>query len=141
MKNFKSLMRILMPEEHMGISTPEQTNAHFNLMIGSTLVGELELAGGRWTFKYSAHFKHQTQYAALPDFPDKAREYTSKELWPFFISRIPGLGQPQVKKELDEKSIDENNIVSLLKHFGVRSATNPYRLIWGDSNPQGLNAV
>jgi HipA-like protein len=141
MNALKSLFRMLVPDEQQGMVTPMDDHAHFNLMVGNMLVGELTLDRGVWSFRYSKHFKHQQEYATLPDFPEKERVYTSDELWPFFVSRIPGLGQPAVQKQLGRKDMEEKNLVKLLRSFGQRSATNPYRLIWETAESGRLSAA
>lgn len=121
---------MFLPDEQSELHTPEKGNATFSLVIGQVKVGVLHLKDGQWFFSYSEEFKSQHTFVPLPDFPDKDKIYSSTELWPFFITRIPGLNQPAIQKELIEHKIDKGNLVELLKLFGDRSAVSPYRLIW-----------
>lgn len=57
-----------------------------------------------------------------------AQAYTSEELYPFFIQRIPSLSQPKVKEVIEKEKIDQTNIVELLKKFGRLSINNPFKL-------------
>jgi len=64
----------------------------------------------------------------LPDFPKVEKIYNSEELYPFFVQRIPGLGQTKVKEAIAEENIDEHNEAALLKRFGRFTITNPFEL-------------
>ena len=63
------------------------------------------------------------------DFPDVNKTYRYEELPPFFVQRIPGLGQPKVQKIILEEKIDAHNEVELLKRFGKLSISNPFQLL------------
>ena len=65
----------------------------------------------------------------LIDFPDTNKTYRSDELWPFFLSRIPGLSQPAVKELLRKEKINEDDEAALLKRFGKTSITSPFTLV------------
>jgi hypothetical protein len=64
----------------------------------------------------------------LENFPDLEKKYESDELFPFFVSRLPGTGQPKVQKALKKEDASEENEVMLLKNFGKKSISNPYEL-------------
>lgn len=80
-------------EGQEAIFTPTGVNVDFNLTYRNLIVGVLRLRDGEWCFKYSEEFKQQTQIKPLTDFPDVNKVYASKELYPFFVERIPGMGQ------------------------------------------------
>jgi len=54
--------------------------------------------------------------------------YQSEDLWPLFLSRIPGLKQPGIQKILKENHLSETDTVALLKRFGGQSIQYPYLL-------------
>jgi hypothetical protein len=64
----------------------------------------------------------------LIDFPDVDKIYESKELWQFFLMRILSPAQAEVEEILKGEHIREDDAVSLLKRFGERTITNPFRL-------------
>lgn len=113
------------------LSTPKNLDAIFMLFYKELHIGTLSLKNEIWSFRYSEVFKQQEKLVPLPDFPNLDKTYASKELYPFFVSRIPGLGQPKVKQILKEESIDEANEVELLKRFGKKSIANPFLLLAG----------
>jgi len=103
----------------------------FNLKKGKLLVGTLTYDRGMWVFFYSPEFKMQDKIKPLTDFPLLDKIYNSKELYPFFISRIPGKGQVSYQEAIKN---GETDYVSLLKKFGRRTITNSYIL----ENPNDL---
>lgn len=109
---------------------PTNTIVEFSLKYKSLIIGILKLADGIWTFKYSNDFKNQDKIKPLPDFPNIEKEYTSEELYPFFLNRIPSPKQPKVQKAIEkEELMDANNPVELLAFFGRKSISNPFLLV------------
>lgn len=117
-------------DELEGLYVPEDLTVEFHLFlpIAKLAIGTLMLKNGEWHFSYSEDFKLQTKYKPLVNFPDITKHYSSKQLWPFFASRIPGLGQPIVQQFLEKNKLSEPDEVSLLKEFGKRTISNPYVL-------------
>lgn len=109
--------------------TPIEGKAAFRLMYEDLEIGQLTLSDSIWQFSYSEAFKAQVRLKPLIDFPDINKTYQSEELPPFFAHRIPGLGQPKVQKIILKEKIDAHNEAALLKRFGERSITNPFRLL------------
>lgn len=93
----------------------------FNVKLGRLLVGTLEYDNQMWHFKYSEDFKNQKRIVTLVNFPYKEKTYESKELWPFFASRIPSNAQLQAGKA-------KQNIVDMLQQYGRRTVANPYKI-------------
>jgi len=124
----KFVKKLWKSEGQEEIYTPKDVEVDFGLKYRDLGVGILSLRNGEWTFRYSETFKNQSLIKPLTDFPDVEKTYTSVELYPFFIERIPGLGQPKVRKILEEERIDKNNEVELLKRFGKHTITNPFEL-------------
>lgn len=126
MKNL--LKKLLKPESHGTTFTPTDVAMCFHLMYQNLLIGELRIQNGKWRFEYSEAFKEQSVVKPLVEFPDIHKLYISEELSPFFLERIPGLGQPKVQEIISKENIDEQNTAALLKRFGRVSITNPFRL-------------
>lgn len=111
------------------IETPRDVDATFVLQYNDLTIGTLRLQKGIWRFAYSAEFRKQSEIQPLVSFPDTARVYESKDLWPFFMARIPGLSQPEVQETIRNEKLDEHNSVDLLKRFGERTISNPFVLL------------
>lgn len=116
------------PEELENANTPQHKTEVFILSIDKNVIGVLSLNAGIWHFQYSEWFAQQNTYSELIDFPNKLQSYQSKELWPFFASRIPGLKQPMVEAIIEREKINRSDISALLKRFGINAIQNPYRL-------------
>lgn len=109
---------------------PFNETVQFILKFDKIVIGTLNAVKGKWIFKYSDEFKKLTEkYNPIIGFPDLDKTYESEELWPFFLIRIPGLNQPAVQEILEVEEIDKQNEVALLKRFGYKSISNPYKLI------------
>lgn len=119
-------------EGQEGIETPVDETASFRLDYGELEVGLLQLRDGQWSFRYSEAFRKQTDEAdgvqPLVDFPDVGRVYESRELWPFFMARIPSLSQPRIRAEIARRGLDQASAPQLLQAFGEWSIANPFRL-------------
>ncbi|MDX2282571.1 MAG: HipA N-terminal domain-containing protein [Bacteroidia bacterium] len=120
--------KLFKTEAHEGIETPVNESARFVLAYDDLEIGTLMLNEGEWVFAYSEAFKNQTKVNPLVNFPSKEKIYRSTELWPFFLHRIPGLGQPRVQNIIRKEQIDPGNAAALLRRFGERTITNPFRL-------------
>jgi len=109
--------------------TQAQSHEKFELGYKELEIGTLTFKDGVWVFKYSDEFKSQNEIQPIIDFPDTNKTYRSDELWPFFLSRIPGLSQPAVKELLRNEKINEDDEAALLKRFGKTSITSPFTLV------------
>lgn len=124
-----SLKRLIWKVESMlGVKTPEGVEFTFLLRHEDLAIGTLSIKDGLWTFRYTEEFINQNEIKPLTTFSNKEKTYTSKELWPFFLSRIPGLEQPGIKKIMSEEDLSDKNEVELLKRFGKKSIQNPFLL-------------
>ena len=112
-------------------STPLKVQSHekFSLGYKDLEIGTLTFKDGEWVFRYSEDFKDQKEIQPPIDFRDVYKIYRSDELWPFFLSRIPGLSQPAVKELLRKEKISEDDEAALLKRFGKTSITSPFTLV------------
>ena len=119
-------------KEPLGLAntkTQPQSHEKFGLGYKELVIGTLTFKEGEWVFKYSDDFKGQNFIQPMIDFPDTTKTYRSEELWPFFLSRIPGLSQPAIKEVLKKEKIDEADEAALLKRFGKTSITSPFTLV------------
>ncbi len=125
-----NLIKKLFENEEQGgeLSSPINENAHFILTFENLVIGNLYHSKGKWIFQYSEDFKNQDKIAVLIDFPSKDKKYEESFLWPFFAHRIPGLGQPKVQEIIKHEKLDSTNEIDLLRRFGHKTITNPFRL-------------
>lgn len=119
----KAFARLFWSESQNDVILATDNDAAFNINLGKLFVGTLLYSNGIWHFKYSDEFKMQDRVLPLTNFPLKDKEYSARELWPFFTSRIPSNAQLQIEKEKPKE-----NLVTLLQKFGRRTVTNPYEL-------------
>lgn len=127
-----SLKNLFTGEGHEQMITPTTDTACFLLKYRDLKIGYLTLENAVWYFEYSEEFKEQVVMEdgikPLIGFSHIERKYESDKLWPFFSLRIPSLEQPSVIEEIAQKNIDKQNPVDLLRHFGRKTITDPFRL-------------
>ncbi len=99
----------------------------FVLKINDVEIGTLSLKNKNWYFEYSDEFKKQKEFKPLTEFPDLNKTYESDRLWPFFLSRLPGLNN--MPENLQKRN--KINLAELLKNYGRKTTTNPYILLPG----------
>jgi HipA-like protein len=104
------------------------SDGSLNLYYKQFHIGTLWFEQETWFFSYSEQFKKDPIIAPLIQFPDLNKTYKSKDLWPFFASRIPALNQPFHEKKIKKNNIDRNNPLKLLEVFGQKTISNPFRL-------------
>lgn len=119
----KVFARLFWSESQKQMVLTPDNDATFLVNLGRLLVGTLLYSEGMWYFSYSDEFKSQNRVLPLVNFPSKDKEYSTKELWPFFASRIPSNAQLQIDKDKEQE-----DIVTLLRRFGKRTVANPYEL-------------
>lgn len=116
-------------ENEVEISLPKTENTTFKLKIDHLVVATLHYENGEWQFKYTEEFKElRNKYNHIAGFSNLDKVYKNDTLWPFFQTRIPGLKQPAVKEILKKENINEFNELELLKRFGHKTISNPYKL-------------
>ena len=116
------------------LRTPQDETAEFLLRYRDLDVGHLSLHDGKWHFEYTDSFRGKKDICPIIDFPNLDKHYESDVLWPFFVVRIPGLGQPAIQRVIREENLDPRNEVQLLKRFGKTTIANPFILIPKDSS-------
>ncbi len=97
-------------------------------------IGRLWLHNGTWHFEYSDAYRRRADVRPVVNFPQLEEHYESRALWPFFVARIPGMGQPRVQRLIRDENLREENEIQhmLLKRFGERAIVNPYILVSQD---------
>ncbi|MDE2725609.1 MAG: HipA N-terminal domain-containing protein [Gemmatimonadota bacterium] len=129
-----TLKKILFHQDGQGhLRTPQDETAEFLLRYRNLDVGHLSLRGGKWHFEYTDTFREKKDAYPIINFPHLDKHYESDVLWPFFVIRIPGLGQPAVQRVIREENLDPSNEVQLLKRFGKTTIANPFTLIPKDA--------
>ena len=118
-------------QEHL--RTPQDEIAEFLLQYRNLDVEHLSLDDGKWHFEYDDAFREKEGVCPIMDFPNLDKRYESDVLWPFFVVRIPGLGQPAIQRVIQEENLDPHNEVQLLKRFGKTTIANPFILIPKDN--------
>lgn len=108
--------------------TKANKDTQFLLKYGNLKIGKLYREKEEFIFEYEDDFKKQTKIKPLVSFLDKSKKYQSKNLFPFFVARIPEPNRPIIKEEIKEKEIDKNDVFELLKYFGRRNGDNPFIL-------------
>lgn len=103
-------------------NTIEDKPVDFILKFDKLEIGILSFTDNTWFFSYSEEFKSQKEILPLVNFPTVNKEYTSDELWPFFVSRIPSTAQRQLSEE-------NQATTTLLKIYGRKTIANPYQLV------------
>lgn len=126
----KKIIKSFLKVDGMEFSdNPSGSKGVFHLYNGTLLIGTLIYDGENWKFNYSDDFKAVARIIPVIVFPDFNKEYISKDLWPFFATRIPSLNQPYHYKKIKKANIQEDDSVELLKLFGKDTITNPFKLI------------
>ena len=120
--------RLWKSEGQEELFTPRDIETSFVLTWRRLEIGVLSLKEGKWTFRYSEDFKAQETVKPLTDFPDVNKVYSSEELYPFFLSRIPGSGQTKFQEIVKKEKIDPKNEAELLKRFGRQTIANSFIL-------------
>jgi HipA-like protein len=89
-----------------------------------------ELTRGReatYSFHYLAAFEGK-KLAPLPGFPQLDKVYTATELFPFFRERIPDMRRPEVREQMKNQNISEEDLFALLVQLGRRTVTDSFEL-------------
>lgn len=116
-------------DNRLGIPQDEQET--FFLKLNDIHIGTLACKEGLWYYEYTPEFKQQNDLHKIPGFSDVNKVYSSETLWPFFQTRIPGLGQPAIKDIIEQEKLDFRNEAVLLKRFGYKTISNPFTLMTG----------
>ncbi len=112
-------------------SKPQEMTLEVNRKLPSepVLVGRLTCEEGEYVFRYDPEYVGEPIFA----FPDVGKEYRSKYLWPFFSIRIPPLNREDMRKEMINRSLRDDQILEILGSVAKISVTSPYEFQLGHS--------
>ncbi len=102
------------PERILGIYRPSSGE--------DRLVGRLYREQEEFVFRYDSDYDRDP----ISAFPKIDKEYRSKHLWPFFAVRIPPMDREDMQKEIERRSLNENQIIEILGSVAKVSVTSPY---------------
>ena len=88
----------------------------------SSLVGRLWCEDGEFVFRYDSDYRGKP----ISAFPDIEHEYRSEHLWPFFTVRIPPLDREDMRREMENRSLQNGHVIEILGSVAKVSVTNPY---------------
>lgn len=121
--------------------TPSIAMAEFHLKYRDKHIATLSRDGHEWWFRYCDDYPLRP----LVGFPDTKKAYHSRDLWPFFVLRLPSMKQAEVREILEREKIDPADEVLLLRRFGRRTIANQFELIDakedGHQSSSGMKAV
>ncbi len=103
------------PERILGIYRPSSGE--------DRLVGRLFREQEEFVFRYDSDYDKDP----ISAFPKIDKEYRSKHLWPFFAVRIPPMDREDMQKEIERRSLNENQIIEILGSVARVSVTSPYK--------------
>ena len=86
------------------------------------LVGRLSCEQEEYVFRYDPSYVGEP----ISAFPMMDQEYRSRLLWPFFAIRIPPLNREDVREEIANRSLREDQILEVLGSVAKVSVANPY---------------
>ena len=86
------------------------------------LVGRLSCEQEEYVFQYAPGYVGKP----ISAFPKMGQEYRSGRLWPFFAIRIPPLNREDVREQIANRSLKEDQILEVLGSVAKASVANPY---------------
>ena len=87
--------------------------------VNGDLVGTLQFKDGIFSFRYAPTCPEEHRIRGL-------LEYTGRMFHPFFATRLPSTGRPEVLAELERQNIDHGDIIQVLGSVGAQSPVSPY---------------
>lgn len=91
------------------------------------LVGRLSCEGNEYVFRYDNGYVGKP----ISAFPKLDQEYRSTILWPFFAIRIPPLDREDMREEITNRSLGEDQVLEILGSVARVSVANPYEFRLG----------
>lgn len=94
------------------------------------LIGTLK-KNGKYEFQYSSDIKkcQEKGFDLLVSFPDINKKYVSENLFPEFLSRIPGSNRIDIKDILKKYNLKSYNAFELLKRSGAKTSLDTLEFI------------
>ena len=103
--------------------------------VKRVLVGRLSSEEGEYVFRYESGYKAEP----ISAFPRRNQEYRSKRLWPFFAIRIPPLDRADMRQEIANRSLREDQVIEILGSVAKVSVSNPYEFKLGSVPTKDLS--
>lgn len=100
---------------------------HQKTLDEMVLVGRLSCEGEEYVFRYDTHYAGK----AISAFPKLDQEYRSTILWPFFAIRIPPFDREDMREEIANRALAEDQILEILGSVARVSVANPYEFRLG----------
>ena len=127
----KDLFELLSEAKNWGmnlISASSTTPREHALEVYCKTAVELVLVGRLSCEKEEYVFRYDSSYVGEPisAFPIMDQEYRSRHLWPFFAIRIPPLNREDMREEITNRSLREDQIIEVLGSVAKVSVANPY---------------
>jgi hypothetical protein len=66
--------------------------------------------------------------APLPGLPESKEEYWSKQLWAYFVERIPDTRRPEIEAVMRERKINRYDELQMLAEPGRQTVTDPFEI-------------
>jgi HipA-like protein len=85
------------------------------------------LEGEEYVFRYDRGYV-ASGGAPIFAFPDVHREYRQPRLSPFFAVRLPPPQREDVKRAIERRHLDPDDVFVMLDAFGRKAASSPYEL-------------
>ena len=92
------------------------------------LVGRLSWEQNEFVFRYDPDYGSEP----ISAFPRIDQEYRSKHLWPFFAVRIPPFDRDDMRREILNHSLQEDQVIEILGKVAKVSVANPYEFKLAD---------
>ena len=127
----KDLLELLNQTKDWGMSlisassTPPRGRAlavYHKTTVDVFLVGRLSCEQEEYVFRYDSSYVGEP----ISAFPMIDQEYRSRLLWPFFATRIPPFNREDVRKEIRNRSLREDQVLEVLGSVAKVSVANPY---------------
>ena len=127
----RDLVSLLSQAKDWGASlfgTSSKTPKELTLEVCRTTPGEVVLVGRLSCEGDEYVFRYDTDYAQKPisAFPILHQEYRSTHLWPFFAIRIPPLDREDMREEIANRSLGEDQVLEILGSVAKVSVANRY---------------
>ncbi|MYK39709.1 MAG: hypothetical protein F4049_05765 [Gemmatimonadetes bacterium] len=104
-------------------SSPGQSLEVYRQMLDEKpLVGRLSCEQGEFVFRYDSNYREEP----ISAFPRIGHVYRSQHLWPFFAVRIPPVDREDIRQEIEERSLEEDQVLEILGLLAKVSVTSPY---------------
>lgn len=78
-------------------------------------------------FRYLPAFK-LARLAPLPGLPESKEEHWSKQLWGYFVERIPDTRRPEIEAVMRERKINRYDELQMLAELGSHTVTDPFEI-------------